>query len=1122
MNDAVPLILEELNLLERELSVFKSNDLLVQFNPQESIPFEDGILELNGALNKLIKQAKAKEYHQGYASLSVAEGWIRAKDDYCTPLFIYAVQPQINGVQNTVQWKVSEDEWLLNPWVANLLASSQITEITEKEIILNQLKTLGYEVNEHERYIGFFHPFRYSILREAVELKAKDDLQELDYFLDGSQRSPSINTEEIIPLLFPSDQSQYEAVLAAERNSLVIQGPPGTGKSQVLSNILGLLLQNDQRTVVMSTKKEALEVLQDRLKNRGLEDLVYIRNGENSAKNLLLSLQRSWELLERTSIEIGALNAMQEIQQFDNDLKRYHEKGLIGNLSPKEFLFETGYNPLERFMFEPGLPSYSDWKRDRELLDKIPREVLDYLRHLAPGLKLQADYESLMLQMQQTRDDIMALGLSACTIEEISTQHKLCQSAHLFSGANYLKFKPLLKRKNGIFKLKKEYELIRLKKTHSKESLAAWKKIPTEVELHALLALWESTSLWKKRSIRRQQENWLRVKEVDWRALAQATLQYHSLTKAENILQEKLLALGFEQPESDFAAFSTFSELEKSPLFHVFQSLTPEQVLRYRDDYFRINRTLVSLNKYFHVLERINVLHVIDGLLVPTTPYTSWLHVWDSLSQGTKLALKRWSNPELVANKVIRTEWGRFIAQYPSMKSFFEQGESHLDFLAEQNEKDCFILSNNLLAKRKVRFNQFHELLACPNKRLTEEELCRKVRLKEGKKQLVKWFARKRGFPTVREVLSSGAAEWIEVIKPLWFTSPLLLSYDFELKRKIFDVALIDEASQMPLAHCLGALYRSERIVVAGDLMQMAPSAYFTGGASERMSLLEHAAYHLPTFRLSYHYRSKHPDLIEFSNAHFYSNELIVAPCYPPYKAIEDHLLNHGIYREGVNEQELMTCLAILKNRISSTQGRIGIVTFSDRQMEALVRIIRNDNNPLIWESLDQGRLFLKTLEQVQGDECDELILTLGFGKNLENKLDLRLGPLTHQGGEKRLNVLLTRAKQKIHVIRSITSQDFGIVQSEGINVLKRWLIWLENLGSDRKILQQPHPEAVFEYSRGIVNTVRIADLQSRYLNLQTYRSLLKNRGWYLKEQDFSAERDHPRILPLDDNERFA
>lgn len=1119
MRNENPLILEELVHLEKELSLFNSSDLLVRFNPSESLLFEEGDIAITPAFEQLIQQAKKKELQHGFVSLSVSEGWILGKEGTCMPLFIHSIDPRINGVRNTLKWNLSENEWLLNPHISHLVQAFNLPLETEKELIIEQLKDIGYFVNEKERFVGFFHPFRYSLLREANELKSKTDLHELDYFFDGSQAPLSEDATEIAPLLFSADQSQYEAIRFGLKNSMVVQGPPGTGKSQVLANLLGLLVQEEQRVLVCSTKRQALEVLEQRFKTHKLEDLIFLRNGEHSAKALLASLQQSWKWLENHPLKNLESNTLASVNQFNRDLACYHQSGLIGSLSPREFLRQTGLNPSDKVRFHAGLPTYDVWKKDLELLRQIPHEALNYLSQISTTLTLQQDFEGLLLLWRNTTEQLQKLSLTNHSIEEIAEHHRICQAAHLFSGDNYQRFYPLLKRKKHLFKLKDAWEKLQLTRQPLTDKLAAWRQLPTLEELKHLEMKWRSKGFWNRKKIQRQQSLWLRLDGLDWQPLIKTTYEYYEHQFLELALVEKLHVLGFNDPSTDFASFTSFTQLQESTLFQIYERLKPEEIYSLRENFFDVSRALSNLHRTLQPSENQKVFQLLLGLTANAASLVTCLKYWDQINKEAKGTLKQFNHLEAFNKAVIETEWNRFLTNYPTMVGFMETSEEHLDTLTRKMETSAHSFTAELHQKRKNTFDAYHELLAKPTRKLSEEQLRFKESLKAGKRKLVKWFSKKRSLPTVSEVLNSEANVWVHLLKPIWFTNPIQLTLDFELRNKLFDVALVDEASQMPLAHALGTLYRSKRMVVVGDLMQMAPTAYFSSGSVERLSLLEHAAYHLPSKRLKFHYRSSNEKLIAFSNKHFYQNELVVVPCYPSYQAIEDHLIE-GIYKEGVNQEEIHRLIEILLSRLSAGVQSLGVITFSERQLEALYEGLRNENHLLIWEAIASGVLILKTLEQVQGDEYDEMVLSLGYGKNPNGKVDLRMGPLTQIGGEKRLNVLLTRAKIKLHVVRSIGSSAFGTVNSEGLRILKEWLYWIENLA-----IEPPASvgnSAFLSAQDGILVLDHIADMSTTYLNLQAYRGLLQERGWNLKEKRTCEERDHTRILPLDDSERLA
>jgi hypothetical protein len=1106
-----PLILEELEHLEKELSLFNASDLLVQFNPKEVIGYEAGEIALTPSFEKLLKKAQQKEQQHGFATLSVAEGWIQGKHEALIPLFIHAINPTVNGVQHTLKWNVREDEWLLNPHVAGLIQSGELNPATEKALIIEQLKDLGYAVEENERYVDFFHPFRYTILREAFELKSKPDLKELDYFFDGSQSIPESASTEITPLLFPADESQFDAVQLGLRHSMVIQGPPGTGKSQVLSNLLGLLIQDEQRVLVCSSKKQALEVLQHRFKSHQLSDLIFERNGQNNAKELLSALQYSWSFLENYAHKSEAIESLSLVNEFNQNLAYYHQSGMIGALSPKEFLEETGLNPFAKKTFQAGLPGYDLWKNDREILEKIPFESVQLLRQIAPNLHLQAEFEELLLAWENTMEELERLSLGSHSLEEIAHCHQVCQAAHLFSGENYQRFFPLLKRKKYLLKLKDEYEKLRIHGQPLADNMAAWRQLPTLEELKHLESTWCQERFWNRRKIRQQKTAWLRMEGLNWKVLFQQTHEYYAHKKKEHQLTEKCHELGFREPARDFTAFNSFLQLQQSSLYLLYEPLSPEQVITFSERFFRVSKLLSTLQRTLQLSEKKAALQALTEITTGATTLLPFLKSWDQLSQETKRAIRNYDVLQALNQAIIETEWNRFITQHPGVGALLAFSEKEVDALSLNLEKCAKQLAAHLHQKRKTIFDEYHDLLAKPHRKLSEQQQHQKELLKAGKRKLVKWFGKKRNLPTVREVLSSEAAAWVHLLKPIWFSNPIQLTLDFELTAKIFDVALIDEASQMPLSHALGTLYRSKRIIVAGDLMQMAPTSYFSSGTQERMSLLEHASYHLPSRRLNFHYRSRNARLIEFSNARFYENGLVAVPCFPNYAAIEDHFVG-GLYHEGVNQQEIHYLTDILLKRRKEGVKSIGVIAFSDRQLTALYEHLRKENLTELWQGIADGNIVLKTLEQIQGDEYDEMILSLGFGKNVGGKVDLRLGPLTHYGGEKRLNVLFTRAKSKLYVVRSVQSSDFGVLNSEGLRVLKEWLSWLENLQTE--LPETNYPFGKVSLQEGIIEVRRIADLGSNYLNLQAYRSLLQERGWNLRITSIFGEPDRTQILP--------
>ena len=245
MNDK-SIILSELNQFELNLSQFNSNDLLVNIQVKHVLPFEKETEELRPESSKLINAAHQKEREEGIFPLCLSEGILFLKQPACEqqiPIFLHLLNPKINPVLNQVSWNITADEWIINPYLLHVLSFEE-TEFTslEKKELCDLLSSKGYDVEPSLRYIGNFHPYRHSLLKEVIELKKESDLSHFDFLYQGAQRVEEPTHKSLAPLLFEADHTQYQAIKRAELQHLVIQGPPGTGKSQVIGNLIGQFL----------------------------------------------------------------------------------------------------------------------------------------------------------------------------------------------------------------------------------------------------------------------------------------------------------------------------------------------------------------------------------------------------------------------------------------------------------------------------------------------------------------------------------------------------------------------------------------------------------------------------------------------------------------------------------------------------------------------------------------------------------------------------------------------------------------------------------------------------------------------------------------------------------------
>src|SRR5690606_36409325 len=291
---------------------------------------------------------------------------------------------------------------------------------------------------------------------------------------------------------------------------------------------------------------------------------------------------------------------------------------------------------------------------------------------------------------------------------------------------------------------------------------------------------------------------------------------------------------------------------------------------------------------------------------------------------------------------------------------------------------------------------------------------------------------------------------------PIILTTPDACCNLFQGRNFYFDNVVFDEASQLKLEDNLPAMLKGKNVIVAGDEHQMPPSNYFSkvfDGTLEDEddledenqtinfknsvlnieSLLDFALeFKFDKNHLDFHYRSKHPYLIDFSNHAFYNSRLKPLPALESKKPIEFIEVN-GVFQDYTNEEEANAVIEILEKIEPKTDGRypsVGIATFNITQRNYIKRkIIQKQNETENEEfrkkitALESSGLFIKNLENIQGDERDIIIISTTYGRKKDGKFIQSIGPINHTKGYKLLNVIITRAKEKIYICNSIPAE---------------------------------------------------------------------------------------------------
>ena len=354
----------------------------------------------------------------------------------------------------------------------------------------------------------------------------------------------------------------------------------------------------------------------------------------------------------------------------------------------------------------------------------------------------------------------------------------------------------------------------------------------------------------------------------------------------------------------------------------------------------------------------------------------------------------------------------------------------------------------------------------------------------------------KRGHLPIRQLFQA-APNVLGALRPCWAMSPLVVSQLLP-PVKCFDIVIFDEASQVTPADAVGALMRADRAIVAGDPHQLPPTSFFAtsgggeddetaeaepvwlpGGTQNMESVLDVMAALLPapkgTRTLNWHYRSKDEKLIAFSNAQptLYDWGLTTFPGASSPDCLSHVLVPYQPGRVGqedsISDEVARVVELVTDHAHTRPHESLGVIAMgikhANRINEAL-RLARARDHDLDRFLSGTGqpkeeRFFVKNLERVQGDERDAIILTIGYGKTADGRMLNRFGPLNNEGGERRLNVAITRARARMTVVSSFSSADLdpAKLRAEGAKMLYGYLTYAESGGANLGTVARVKPE---------------------------------------------------------------
>lgn len=1015
-------------------------------------------------------------------------GWKYQNEWIKSPLYLIPLHTKWDRNSNQIIFSFDREATFLNPFIEKQFRENfdfQTSDFEEEAFTSKVALNPNVQTIEKTSLIGQFHYHRYAFLKEWEEITQGETSPLLRLFLDNEPTSP-------LPLhlternLTPVDPIQQHALLQSGKQSFVLQGPPGTGKSQVLLNILGKALLTNGLFACVSEKKSALDVLYKKLHQLDLGQFAVYLDDQTSLNSIYTQFKHTWNFLEAFSVEKVStpsvtstlkdklqllLNRLQTNDLSSGvsfwELKKQHES------CPEELIPDTVHSiPLATLQrLKPQLESlkaipFSLWSVFQSKFWKTQKwnAVIEWNQ--------QWETHRHILPLQQFQD--------IDTVNQWCVLHQIQQSEHFDSfqrivsyKTNWEKFKKIRRR---FFRTQQAF-------LTEKEKMISWTFIPTEGQIRD----WErlQSKFFGRKKVQKIIHRQL-SEGISFETVKQLCRNYFlAQTNFDQCVMD-LYEMNIFQPQQDFVAidwfYRNFQQIKNSSWKSYF-SLNIQQKQYIAENYYQLLEfskgiPAVNYDNNGYIQEFITTFQTHLPLLKKEAQFL------ENLPDGFYYWMQRKSSFEEVEEQIICNEWHQFQLLFPTMANLnLNSIRSLIKEIIRSEQHDRNDFHNLLLNYRKQQFDAYQQLLLQTSSQLSAEEKMFKKTLKKGKSILVKEMNKSRQHVSLRQLWKTEAQHWLKVLVPIWMLTPSQLAKTFPMQADLFDISLVDEASQLPFTHTIGTLQRSKQIIIAGDSQQMAPSSFFR--SEKGTDLLQLAQFQLSNYQLTYHYRSRHPELIRFSNHYFYHDKLHVFPFNEQKReAIQWIYVKNGCYSNRQNLIEAQEAALQIRRSLRDDK-HIGIVAFSETQLQAIWKALDTESQEKISQKIEENTAFFKSLDKVQGDECDELIISLGYGKNETGDFYLHLGILLQKDEEKRLNVLFSRAKEKIIFISSVRAEDFPMSENPSIDLLKKYLQQLETphaIGS-----QESKPDL-----RTWLDTLHNAE------EILSLFSIYRERGWEL------------------------
>lgn len=804
------------------------------------------------------------------------------------------------------------------------------------------------------------------------------------------------------PLL--CDPSQYAVLREAQTaECTVVRGPPGTGKSQVIANLIVDALGRGERVLVVCQKRAALDVVQARLQATGVTPWAFVVHDATADHREVYA--RLGAALERSKELPGASlgGALQRLSsQIDDTIAQI--RGIVEPLGA-----ETHGRPL------------SEWYRRAPVGKRLPARLPDGLVKLA-----WEDVQLLLEQLVHVREDALRFSAdgSPVRVRKDWAGYGVAQARELLTAIDAVVDAASGQRGTVVIVEQTTLGALRQALTLYRTMFGRWWRF--------LSPQW-----WRTRSVMKRGHTVLGTRAVEeWDP---------QITTAER-LRSALETMGkfFERPWMQQLEKRLVASKDYVGSLHELRGLVREDFERIVALDQRLGKVDVWARDF--VKHDASDLYAASGMASDAQDTATW-----------REAVQR----NLVLQWIDATE-----ARYPGLRGepFADYRRLRLrlvDLLGEQAHLTAQSVARDVHAATAVR----NLAPALAGSRQRPETQWNKLEHE---------LAKQRRLWPLRKLLREFA--WpLRTLAPCWLMSPEVAAEILPLEHGSFDLAIFDEASQLPIERALPVLYRARRVVIAGDEQQMPPSHFWESAddddeiddegepiedARTAESLLEQAKKVYGFRYLGWHYRSSHGELIDFSNQAFYDGTLHITPTPMRRSAVAPIRFHRvdGILEKRVNQVEALRCVQLIEQLAREHRAHpksIGVVAVNIKQQHAIDDALRRaeETNSDFAELMQHLRhpasglrddaFVIKNIENVQGDERDIIIFSTGFARAPNGeKVHRRFGAINQSGGDNRLNVAFTRARDQMHVVCSFdpSTVDVEGLKNRGPRILMSYL----------------------------------------------------------------------------------